>query len=66
MSAHLVSATGENTIFIMYRNNEELCGINEDFDESSTDEGTGSCSVTVELNTGKEHYTVMKVTHFES
>ena len=53
MSTNLVSHTGEYTVFVMYRNNEELCGIEEDFNKSPGNEGTGSCSVTVELNTGK-------------
>ena len=42
-----------------------LCGIHEDLNNSEYENGGGSCAVTVELNSGKENYTVIKVTQFE-
>ena len=66
MSTHLVISVGERVRFIMYRNNELLCGIWEDFDQSPGEEGNGSCSITVELNAGKENYIIIKVAQFET
>ena len=53
MSTYLVSDHGKYARFIMYRNNEGLCCIHEDFNESPGDSGSGSCSVAAELNKGK-------------
>ena len=37
----------------MKKNNKFLCGFYEDNQSSANEDGTGSCSATVELNAGK-------------
>ena len=55
MSAHLVSYNGKYVRFIIYRNNENLCGLYEDNRNSSGENGSESCSVTVHLDPGKDN-----------
>ena len=53
MSMHFVTNDNKYVYMRMWRNSEILCGSYEDSDHNQ-DNGAGSCSVTVELNAGKE------------
>ena len=55
MSTNLVSHNGKYVTFIMYGNNKFLCGLYEDNRDSSDENGSGSCSVTVHLDPGKDN-----------
>ena len=40
---------------VLKKNSDILCGFYEDNQNSSNEDGTGSCSATVVLNEGKDH-----------
>ena len=57
---HFVSNNKKSVYMQIYRNNNRLCGALEDHHNSESENGAGSCSVTVELNKGKKIEMVTK------
>ena len=53
-STHLVYDDKKWGRFVMNKNREALCGFYEDNQDSSNEDGAGSCSATVELDPGEK------------
>ena len=54
-SAHLVTDDKKWAQIVLKKNSHILCGFYEDNQNSSNEDGTGSCSATVVLNEGRDH-----------
>ena len=55
VSMHLFFNDRKWAFFYIYQNYEILCGVHEDHRDSPNGNGVGGCSVTVELNAGKNN-----------
>ena len=54
LSAHMVVDDKKYGEFRLMKNSEILCGFFEDNQNSSNEDGSGSCSTTAQLNAGED------------